>query len=136
VDGNSVIRDLVANGTLAFGLTDTDDACRAVIRGDPVAIIFPDQDDMGTLIIPGTVAQIAGSPHSAQAQALIDYLVSVRVEQQLIDAGFSHIPIHTDIEVADTCISTQNIRGMKIDFTQVFGYLEISQIELREIFLQ
>jgi iron(III) transport system substrate-binding protein len=43
VDGNSVVRDLVADGQLAFGLTDTDDACGAVEMGKPVVIIVPDQ---------------------------------------------------------------------------------------------
>ena len=32
VDGNSVVRDLVVSGELAFGITDTDDACRAIDR--------------------------------------------------------------------------------------------------------
>ena len=136
VDGNSVVRDLVANGTLAFGLTDTDDACGALLRGDPVAIIFPDQNDMGTLVIPGTVAQIAGAPHPEQAQVLIDYLLSTQVEQMLVEAGFSHIPIHPDVDVAETCISTQNIRVMKVDFSQVYGFMETLQAELREIFLR
>ena len=79
VDGNSVVRDLVANGTLAFGLTDTDDACGALMRGDPVTINFPDQTEMGTLVIPGTVSQIAGAPHVEEAQLLIDYVDTLPV---------------------------------------------------------
>ena len=135
-DGNSVVRDLVANGTLAFGLTDTDDACGALMRGDPVAIVFPDQDDMGTLVIPGTVAQIAGAPHPEQAKILIDYLLSTQVERMLVEAGFSHIPIHPEVDFKDTCISTHSIRGMDIDFSQVYGFMETAQTELREIFLR
>jgi iron(III) transport system substrate-binding protein len=136
LDGNSIVRDLVANGILAFGLTDTDDACGALMRGDPVAIIFPDQDDMGTLVIPGSVAMIAGAPHFEQAKILIDYLISARVERMLVEAGFSHIPIHPDVEVNETCISTQSIRGMDVEFSQVYGFTEILQTELREIFLR
>ncbi len=136
VDGNSVVRDLVANGTLAFGITDTDDACGAWARGDPVAINFPDQDDIGTLVIPTTVAQINEAPHPEQARMLIDYLLSARVERMLVEAGFSHIPIHPDVEVTDTCISTQNIRGMAIDYTQIYGFMPLMQTDLREIFLR
>lgn len=63
VDGNSVVRDLVADGELAFGLTDTDDALGALERGKPVALVFPDQDEegIGTLIIPNTVALVKGA---------------------------------------------------------------------------
>ena len=40
VDGNSVVRDLVASGQLIFGLTDTDDACSAIQKGAPVKMVF------------------------------------------------------------------------------------------------
>ena len=136
VDGNSVVRDLVGNGTLAFGLTDTDDACGGLLRGDPVSINFPDQDGMGTLVIPGSVAQIANSPHPEEARLLLDYLLSVEVEQKLVDAGFSHIPLHPEIAPPTSCISTQNIKAMDVDYAQVYRFMEISQTELREIFLR
>jgi len=136
LDGNSVVRDRVANGTLAFGLTDTDDACGALMRGAPVAIIFPDQDDIGTLVIPGSVAMIADAPHPEQGKILIDYLVSAQVERRLIEAGFSHIPLRPNIDVVESCISTQNINSMNIDFAIAYEFMERLQIELREIFLR
>lgn len=136
LEGNSVVRDQVAIGSLDFGLTDTDDACGAKLRGDPVAIIFPDQDSFGTLVIPGSVAMIAGAPHPDTAKKLIDYLLSARVEQQLVDAEFIHIPIHAGVEINNTCISGTEIQQMEIDFNQVFLYMEDSQAELREIFLR
>jgi hypothetical protein len=43
VDGNSVVRDLVADGQLAYGITDADDACGAIESGRNVTIIIPDQ---------------------------------------------------------------------------------------------
>jgi len=82
VDGNSVVKDLVASGQLAFGLTDSDDACTALADGRPVAIVVPDQgpDGMGTLIIPDTVALISGGPHPDEGKAFIDYLLSRETE--------------------------------------------------------
>jgi len=136
VEGNSVVRDLVANGSLAFGLTDTDDACGALLRGDPVDIIIPDQGGIGTLVIPGTVALIEGAPHPDQGKILVDYLLSTQVERQLVENDFIHIPLRSDVEVNDTCISTLNIRSMDVDFAQVFDFLDVSQSELREIFLR
>jgi iron(III) transport system substrate-binding protein len=43
VDGNSVVRDLVADGQLAYGITDADDTCGAIESGRNVTIIIPDQ---------------------------------------------------------------------------------------------
>jgi iron(III) transport system substrate-binding protein len=136
VDGNSVVRDLVASGQMAFGLTDTDDACGALLRGDPVAVNLPDQDDLGTLVIPATVAMIDGAPHPEQGKALIDHLLSKEVEQSLVDAGFSHIPMHRDIQIPRECLDTTHIRAMEVDFMEVQRKLESVQNELREIFLR
>jgi len=136
VDGNSVVRDMVANGSLAFGFTDTDDACGALIKGAPVAIIFPDQNDLGTLVIPSTVALIHGAPNPDQGKALIDFLLSTETEQDLIDSDFSHIPLHADIRVSSSCISDLEIHAMDVDFNRVFRYFDVAQTELKEVFLR
>ncbi len=136
VDGNSVVRDLVVSGQLAFGLTDTDDACVALKRGDPVAIALPDQDDLGTLVIPSTVALIAGAPHPEQGWALLDYLLTREVEQALMEAGFSQIPLHEWIQSADPCLSIEQIRGMDVDYGEVYRHFDTIQAELREVFLR
>lgn len=136
VDGNSVVRDLVADGELAFGLTDTDDACGAVERGKPVVINLPDQDGLGTLLIPSTVMLIADAPHPEQGRALIDYLLSKDVEQALIDAGYSHIALHQGIDGSASCVTTENIRGMGVDFERVYRHFDAVQEDLREVFLQ
>ena len=63
VDGNSVTRDLVAEGKIPIGFTDTDDANVAVEQGLPVKISYTDKGGMGTLVIPNTVALIKGCPN-------------------------------------------------------------------------
>ena len=79
VDGNSVVRDMVADGRLWMGLTDTDDALSAINKGDPVELVFLDQETggLGTFVIPNTVALIKGGPNGDKGQVLIDYLLSV-----------------------------------------------------------
>ena len=93
VDGNSVVRDMVADGRLMWGLTDTDDAIGAVKKGQPVKIILPDQgqDDMGTLVIPYTVALVAGGPHPQKGKKLIDFLIGKEAETMLANSGFCQI---------------------------------------------
>lgn len=137
VDGNSVVRDLVASGQLAFGLTDTDDACGAIERGAPVRIIFPDQGSgsIGTLIIPNTIGLIAGSPNSAEGKELIDYLLSKETEEAMIRSGWSHIALRK-VEVEQTCLEDVSIQGMNVSLSDVYDQLEKVQSELAEIFLR
>jgi iron(III) transport system substrate-binding protein len=137
VDGNSVVRDMVADGRLAFGLTDTDDACSAVERDAPVRIILPDQGpgQMGTLIIPNTVALIAGGPNPEHGQRLIDYLLSDAVAEDLIASGWSHIaPGHATL-TAD-CLQATSIRGMDVTLTEVYDQMEPAKADMTTIFVR
>ena len=136
VDGNSVVRDLVANGQLLFGLTDTDDAYGAKQKGLPVAIVFPDQGDqaLGTLVIPNTVALIAKAPHATEARALIDFLLSPETEQQLIDSGWCHIPLHPGLRPAGA--EALSVKAMAVDLADVYKQLEFSRKELTQVFIR
>jgi len=136
VDGNAVVRDLVASGSLAFGLTDTDDACGALQRGAPVAVVLPDQDGLGTLVIPSAVALLAGAPHPSQGQALVDFLLRPETEKMLLEAGFSHFPLHIDLQAYEECIPADSVHVMAVDYQQVYQFFEVTQSELRAIFLR
>jgi iron(III) transport system substrate-binding protein len=136
VDGNSVVRDLVASGRLKVGLTDTDDACGSLRNKAPVAMIFPDQNygSLGTLIIPNTVAMIAGAPHPAEAQALIDYLLSKDTEEKLVASNWIQIPVR-DIG-SSNCIKNSKIKRMNVSFSDVFRNLETAENDMTEIFIR
>jgi len=136
VDGNSVVRDLVAAGDLAWGLTDTDDASRAVENGLPVAIVVPDQaeGDMGTLIIPTTVALVAGGPHPAEGAALYDYLVSAETEQMLADLGWYQIAARTGTVLPAGGFA--GVRGMNVTPDAIYGNLSSSRADLTALFIR
>jgi iron(III) transport system substrate-binding protein len=137
VDGNSVVRDLVANGQLTFGLTDTDDACGAVERGAPVIIVLPDQETngLGTLVIPNTVAVIAGAPHETEARQFVDYLLNKDTEAHLVKSGWIQIPVR-DGGIMNPCMNSTGIRTMNTSYTEIFPYLAQSQQDLRGIFIR
>jgi iron(III) transport system substrate-binding protein len=136
VDGNAVVRDLVAAGDLYFGLTDSDDACTILQQNAPITIILPDQDNGGTLVIPSTVALIAGAPHPQQGQALIDFLLSRQAEQMLLESNFSHIPLHPDLKVSEPCIPNGSIHAMNLNFHDVYTNFDQIQSDLKELFLR
>lgn len=136
VDGNSVVRDLVANGQLVFGLTDTDDACGARDKGKNVTIIIPDQGEgqMGTLVIPNTVALIAGAPHPAEAKIFIDYLLDRKRESAMVDSGWIQIPAR-DIP-ASPCINSTGIKTIPVTFEDTYNALQPAQEDLITIFIR
>ncbi len=139
LDGNSVVRDRVASGQLAWGLTDTDDACGAMLRGAPVQVIFPDQGPggMGALIIPNTVALIAGGPHPEEGQALADFLLSAEAEAQLVALDWIAFPTHALPEgVAPDCYAGAQVQGMRVAFEDIYASLAASRKALQELFVQ
>ncbi len=137
VDGNSVVRDMVAGGQLALGLTDTDDACGAVQKGAPVKIVFLDQESggLGTLIVPNTTALIANGPHPEQGRALIDYLLSPAVEKQLIENGWFNLALRPSNAISPCPIATQ-VQGMSVALEQIYQQMDASQKDLSELFLR
>lgn len=98
--GNGDVRDAVAAGRAAVGLTDTDDAIAAIRRGQPLVMRFPDQAAEGAFGVYMTVARVAGGPNPAAAQKVIDYLASERAEARLIELGAVQIPVRAHLPMA------------------------------------
>ena len=87
--GNGPVAEAVGRGTVQFGLTDNDDVASARREGGKIAAALPDQDGIGTLMIPTTVGLVSGARNPEAAKKLVDYLVSKEVEKKLIDVGFA-----------------------------------------------
>lgn len=137
VDGNAMVRDMVADGRLMAGITDTDDACGAKRKGAPVELIFPDQGrtGIGTLFIPGTVALIAGGNHPAEARKLVDFLLGREVEQMLVASGWSHLPLRPNIS-GGNCIDGSGIKAMGVGPVDVYRMLGPAKKDMTEIFIR
>ncbi|MEA3424100.1 MAG: extracellular solute-binding protein [Bacillota bacterium] len=93
VDGNSVVRDLVASGEAAFGVTDTDDASQALREDKPVEVLYLDQGGIGTLVIPNTVGLIKDCKNVNEGKLFIDYLLDEKTESKLIQMGFIDVSL-------------------------------------------
>jgi len=93
LDGNSsAVRALIA-GRVDFAMTDTDDVWVAQRTGASLDMRYLDMGDGGTLMIPCTVALIKGGPHTDQARALVDYLVSAATERALAMSDSRNVPV-------------------------------------------
>jgi iron(III) transport system substrate-binding protein len=124
LSGNRQVARAVANGQLAFGLTDTDDAIIELESGMPVAIIYPDQEEgaLGTLFIPNTLALVKNSPNPEAAQRLLDYLLSPAVERRLADGPSGQIPLQTGVAASARLKTPQQVRAMNADFAAAAGH--------------
>jgi iron(III) transport system substrate-binding protein len=131
VDGNSVTRDSVAEGKAAVGFTDTDDAGGAVAKGAPVKMLFPDQEGMGTLVIPNTAAMVAGAPHPEEAKAFLDYLMSPENERRLVADAWAQAPLHKDNQTGG---KPGAVKSMEVPLDKVAEHMEPSAKFCQELF--
>lgn len=91
--GNAQTRDLVANGTCAFGWTDTDDYFGAVDSGKPVAMVPVGLTGRRTICIPNSVAIVKGTKRRREAERLVDYLLSRETELKMARSESRQIPL-------------------------------------------
>ncbi|MDG2150460.1 MAG: extracellular solute-binding protein [Planctomycetota bacterium] len=119
--GNAHLMKLVREGKLAFGWTDTDDAKVAIDGGYPVVQIVPDQgpEELGLIVIPNTVAMIAGAPHPDAAKLLIDFLLSPQVEEMLAYGPSAQIPVRPQIPRPPTVLDLSDYKVAEIDWQAV-----------------
>jgi iron(III) transport system substrate-binding protein len=118
MSGNRQVAEAVAGNSLAFGLTDTDDAVIEIAKGMPVTIVYPDQrpGEAGTLFIPNTLSLIEGSPNPRQAEKLLDYLLSAGVERRLAEGPSAQIPLQVGVEASPRVKSASQVKAMDVDW--------------------
>jgi iron(III) transport system substrate-binding protein len=140
MSGNKRVALAVAGGTVAFGLTDTDDAMVEIEKGMPVAIIYPDQQPygvdaaLGTLFIPNTLGIVRDGPNPASARRLADWLLTADVEDRLANGPSAQIPLHPSAEVHPRVETPRTVRAMEVDFDRAAESWETARTFIRDEF--
>lgn len=116
LSGNKTVATSVAEGRMAFGLTDTDDAIIELESGKPVKIVYPDADGPGVLFLPNTVAMVKGAPHREAAAELIEYLLSPEVELALAAAESAQIPLNPRVKAEIRVKTPAQVKPMAVNF--------------------
>jgi iron(III) transport system substrate-binding protein len=127
---NGEVKRLVTAGEIAFGLTDTDDAHEALKQGAPVEVVYPDQDDLGTLVMPTSAVLIKGGPHADAGRQLIDYLLSAEVERRMAETA-AHMPLRKGVPTPTSVRAVESIRAMQVDYGKIADEIERIQPWLR-----
>lgn len=128
---NGEVRRLVVAGEVAFGLTDTDDANEALRAGASVSVVYPDQDDLGVLVMPTSVMLMRGAPRSTTGRALVDYLLSAEVERQMAESA-AHMPLRPGVPTPSNVRPVSDLRAMQVDYARVADQIEAQQDWLRQ----
>ena len=136
VVGNTAVRDIVSQGAMAVGVIDTSDAFEAMADGLPVDIVYPDQDGIGAMLIPNTIALIAGGHHPDEGRRFVDYMLRPETEAVLAASRSAQIPLHPGVPVPEGVRSLDQIRAMSVDFAAIGQAMDGVCAELAELVLQ
>jgi iron(III) transport system substrate-binding protein len=128
---NGEVKRLVASGEVSFGLTDTDDAHEALEEKANVEVVYPDQDELGVLVMPTSVVLMRRAPHADAGRKLIDYLLSAKVEQQMAEKA-AHMPLRAGVATPANVRSAEGLRAMQVDYGRVSEQIEAQQGWLRQ----
>ena len=134
VNGNATSRDVVVQGEVSLGFTDTDDVNVAIQSGKQVNMLFPDKEGLGTLMIPNTVSLIKGAPNPEQGKKLIDYLLSKEVEKMLAYSDSMQIPVRDGVDRPAHVPPYESIHAMEVDYQAIADHMDQSAKFSRELF--
>lgn len=109
VRGNSMTKDLVAEGICDIGFTDTDDAFVALDSDKPVSILPVRLENGKTICLPNSVAIINNCQHIDAAKAFVDFLLSAEVEVLLANSSARQIPLGT----VDDSLLNEDVRQLQ-----------------------
>jgi iron(III) transport system substrate-binding protein len=119
-EGNGVVRDAVANGEVLVGLTDTDDVLAGIGKNMKIGMAFLDQakGDIGTLVMPNSVALVKGAPHAEEARKFIEHLLSAENEAKFSvpDRGWFSVRSASGWDIPGM---PEKINAMDVDWNEV-----------------
>lgn len=136
VSSNGEVKRQVAAGTVAVGLTDSDDALEAIKDGQPVRIAEtwktstadPTSLGGGELVIPNTISLIRGGPNPDGAKRVADFLLSPAALRMLAEScGQSAL----NGEPFAGSIDIEGMKPMPVDYAATAARLERLMPELK-----
>ena len=127
VAGNSTAVRMVASGQADICLTDTDDVYAGQRNEWPVALHPHDQAGKGALAIPNTAALIKNAPHPEAAKMLMEFLLSDKLEEMLLESYSHNIPVNKTIDQLPESLRKFALGNhLEIDYQKVADQLPVA----------
>jgi iron(III) transport system substrate-binding protein len=125
LSSNGEVRRRVAAGDFAVGLTDTDDANVARLEGQPIGIVYPDQEGMGTLLVPNCLVLIANGPNPEAGRRFLDYLLQPETERALAESEAAQIPLRPGVLTPQGMVRLADLKPMPVDYSRLATLLDV-----------
>jgi iron(III) transport system substrate-binding protein len=122
---NGDVKAKVASGKCALGLTDTDDVNVAIQEGLNIGFVLPDQNGMGTLLVPNCAVLIKDAPHQTEGMAFIDFLLEAETERMLAVSDAAQIPLRKGVKGPSLFPPLVRIKAMNVDYSELGETLEV-----------
>jgi len=133
VSSNGEVRRRVGEGDCAAGIADSDDANEVVKDKKPVGIIYPDENGIGTLIIPNATVLIARGPNLENGKKFIDFLLTPETERALAESDAAQIPLLPNVPTPPQVRALGKLHPMHVDYGKLALKLDdLSRGYLRE----
>lgn len=116
VGSDTQLAERIGSGELDLGMTDTSDYLAVKRRGLPVAAILPDQDRLGTLVIPNTLACLTTGQNPAGGRALVEFLLAGAAEAALAQSERGQLPLRGGVPPPPEQAAFGAFRAMAVDF--------------------
>lgn len=98
-DGNATVVQEIGRGTIDLALTDTDDVFAAQRQG--VAVDLADlsgaPEQAVAILLPNTVARVAGGPNPEAARALLEAILGPQTERFIAQSDSRNYPLHPQV---------------------------------------
>ncbi|MHC4076492.1 MAG: extracellular solute-binding protein [Planctomycetota bacterium] len=131
VPGNSSAVRMVVTGQADICFTDTDDVYAAQRNDWPVALNYLDQGGDGVLVIPNTAAVIKNASNPEEAEVLMDFLLSEKLEQMLVRSDSHNFPIRPALAEQFKLYAVP--KSLNVDYKKIADHLSVAIQTAREI---
>ncbi|MBK8974773.1 MAG: extracellular solute-binding protein [Planctomycetes bacterium] len=128
--GDRDLAERIGSGEVLAGMTDTSDCLGVAAAGQPVAMIYPDQHGVGTLVEPNTLAWLASSGNPAGARQLIEFLLSADAERAICAQGRGQMPLDQGVAPLPPTPRITDLRVMDADVARAADLLDTFGAEL------
>jgi iron(III) transport system substrate-binding protein len=123
--GHTDVRRAVGAGEFKLGLVNHYYFHLQKEEGDPVAMVFPDQDEgqIGLITNASAIGIIKGTNNSPAAQAFVDFLLSTEGQRIFSQLNFEY-PLVSNVPLEASVVSLDQFRLVDVDVADASLYLD------------
>jgi hypothetical protein len=78
---------------------------------------------------------VADGPNCEEAESLIDFLLSEDTVSELVEMGWFQLPLR-DLDVDQEYFDANSVKGMAVNYVDIYSYIEQAKSDMTEIFVR